>query len=124
MNKLILDSSAVLALIHHEPGGEKVRDIIKYSHLSTVNFSEIINKLYYYKFSIREVEEIIKQLKINLINFDKKIAIDTGKLIFLYKNLGLSLGYCACIATAILNKFDIVTADKIWLKLDLPVKVI
>ena len=124
MSKFILDSSVVLAFIHREPGYDKVSQIIKNSYLSTVNFSEIISKLYIYNFTKIEVEDIIKKLRINLINFDKTVAIETGRLKYSNKQYGLSLGDCACIATAMINHLDIVTADKVWLKLDLPVKII
>jgi len=124
MNNFILDSSAVLAFIQRERGGDKVKEIIKNSYLSTVNFSEIVSKLYFFQFSKKEVYDIIIQLEINLVDFDKNIAIDTGYIKYLNKKLGLSLGDCACIATAIAKNLDIVTADKIWLNLDLPVKVI
>ncbi len=124
MSNKVIDSSAILALINKESGWEKVADIIENSYLSTVNYSEIIDKLLYYKFTFKEIQQIFDKLKINVINFDRSIALETAKLKKLTKQYGLSLGDRACIATALLNDSDIVTADKIWLKLKLPVKII
>ena len=41
----VLDSSAVLALLNGEPGGEAVREILPTAVVSAVNLAEILTKL-------------------------------------------------------------------------------
>jgi len=42
---MILDASALLALLQNEPGAEKVASVIGQSKMSSVNWSEVIQKL-------------------------------------------------------------------------------
>jgi ribonuclease VapC len=124
MSKYILDSSALLALINYEPGWENISKIVDNSSINTINLSEVIHKLYDLSLSELNINKIFQTLNFKIIKFDREMAFEAGKLKNQTKQFGLSLGDCACIATAIINKFDILTADKIWLKLDLPIKVI
>ena len=123
MSKFILDSSALLALIQHEKGWEKVLNILDDSLINTVNYAEVVTKLFHYSVSEPEIEDILKNLKLNLVNFDEIIAYESGKLIKATQKYGLSLGDRACIASGLIKKMEIITADKIWSKLEIPVKV-
>ena len=44
MSRVVLDASALLALLYQEPGGEAVRDHLPGSLLSAVNLSEVVTK--------------------------------------------------------------------------------
>ena len=41
---VVLDASALLAYLQDEPGGERVREVIAHSVMSTVNWAEVIGK--------------------------------------------------------------------------------
>jgi PIN domain nuclease of toxin-antitoxin system len=41
----VLDASAVLALIHNEPGADRVADALAGAVLGTVNLAEVVGKL-------------------------------------------------------------------------------
>jgi len=44
---VVLDASALLAFLHNEPGADKVDAIISDSLISTVNWSEVVQKSLY-----------------------------------------------------------------------------
>ena len=41
---IVLDASALLAYLHDEPGADKVDAVISESQISTVNWSEVVQK--------------------------------------------------------------------------------
>ena len=58
-----------------------------------------------------------------VIPFDQTIAFLAARLMPLTRPLGLSLGDRACLGTAEHMKMEVITADKAWAKLDLPIKI-
>ena len=119
-NKILLDTSALLALLKKEPGHEIVSNIIAISVISSVNLSELITVLSRAGVSENDIDEIITDLLPEIIPFCGDISIKTGKISKLTQGYGLSLGDRACLATAIQLGLPVYTADKIWAELDLP----
>jgi hypothetical protein len=119
-NKILLDTSALLALLKKEPGHEIVSNIIAISVISSVNLSELITVLSRAGVSENDIDEIITDLVPEIIPFCGDISIKTGKISKLTQGYGLSLGDRACLATAIQLGLPVYTADKIWVELDLP----
>ena len=119
-NKILLDTSALLALLKKEPGHEIVSNIIAISTISSVNLSELITVLTRAGVSENDIDEIITDLVPEIIPFCGDISIKTGKISKLTQGYGLSLGDRACLATAIQLGLPVYTADKIWAELDLP----
>ncbi len=60
----------------------------------------------------------------NVIPFNQMQAYETAKLKTLTKKYGLSLGDRACLALAKMKKIPVVTADRVWGKLELGIKII
>ena len=119
-NKMLLDTSALLALLKKEPGHEIVSNIIAISTISSVNLSELITVLSRAGVSENDIDEIITDLVPEIVPFCGDISIKTGKISKLTQGYGLSLGDRACLATAIQLGLPVYTADKIWAELDLP----
>ena len=119
-NKILLDTSALLALLKKEPGHEIVSNIIAISTISSVNLSELITVLSRAGVSENDIDEIITDLVPEIVPFCGDISIKTGKISKLTQGYGLSLGDRACLATAIQLGLPVYTADKIWAELDLP----
>lgn len=119
-NKVLLDASAIIALIKKEKGCEVVNEILPKSSISSVNFCELISTLTKEGVSSEDTDLITENIIPEIILFDHDLAIDAGKLLAITKSKGLSLGDRACIATAIKYKLPVYTADKIWSELDIP----
>lgn len=115
---VVLDSSAVLALIRREPGAERVAAVIAGSLISAVNYAEVASRLV----DLGMPQEMaLKQLSgfgLHVVPFDLPFASTVMKLRPLTRRFGLSLGDRACLALAIREKATAVTADRGWAGLE------
>ncbi len=124
-NKLavVLDSSALLALLWSEPGADAVEAILQGALMSAVNMAEVCSKLADRGVASGEVRALLDDLPVNVIAFDRAQAAKSGELRDATRALGLSLGDRACLALAMTEAADAVTADRSWTELDLDVSV-
>ena len=123
-NKIILDASALLALLNSEIGKDNVELLLPYSVMSTVNASEVISELYSkLNISVEDGKKMVETVVHTIVPFSLEQAVETAKLKDSTKKLGLSLGDRACLSLGKLNNYKVYTADKIWAKLDIGVKV-
>lgn len=125
MSKYVLDSSAVLAVLHQEPGADKAIAYFPDSIVSSVNAAEVLTKLIEKSNDIEIATKAFELLQLTVVDFDTNHAEKAAELRPLTKTLGLSLGDRSCLALAILSKATAVTADKAWKKIKFcPVEVI
>ena len=122
-NGVVLDASAVLALLKREPGAERVRAVLDRATIGAVNAAEVQSKLVDLGFSRHEAEARIRILGCSILAFNEAQAIETGSLIALTRSVGLSLGGRACLALAIDRKATVYTTDRIWTKLGLGIQI-
>jgi ribonuclease VapC len=125
MTRIVLDASAVLALLHQEPGYKMVEQHLPNGLLSVVNLAEVIAVLedtgMPHKEAVSTVTELIKEIMV----FDQPQACLAANLRKSSKSYGLSLGDRACLALAEIQNAPVLTADKAWSKLNNhPVKII
>lgn len=114
MSRVVLDSSAVLAAIFAESGGEKVAPLLSGGIVSAVNVGEILSKLSERGMLNSSNLEDFDKLGLEIVNFDREQAIKAAELRQVTKHLGLSLGDRCCLALAVLRKATAVTADRTW----------
>lgn len=114
---LVADSSALIALIRKEKGGDALLPYIGHMLVSAVNFSECIKVLQQNDTVNPLVGHTLNSLVEEVVPFDRELALETANLNFHAKPFGLSLGDRACIALGMKRKLPIFTADKIWAKL-------
>jgi PIN domain nuclease of toxin-antitoxin system len=126
MNNVVLDASALLAVLNQETGYETVEPLLSSAHMSTVNIAEVISVLASDGVPIKQAKNIVSDLIRHVIAFDIEQAHITAELKSQTKSHGLSLGDRACLALASQLKTHAVTADKAWGKLDIdvPIKLI
>jgi PIN domain nuclease of toxin-antitoxin system len=125
MSKYVLDSSAILAVLHREPGADKAIEVFPDSVVSSVNAAEVLTKLMEKSSNMDVAVEAFELLQLTVVDFDYSNAAKTAELRPLTKNLGLSLGDRSCLALAMLSDATAVTADKAWKKLKFcPIKTI
>ena len=116
-NKVILDASALLALIQEESGAEMIKPLLKFSVMSTVNIAETLSVLQRANITPQEGLVLITDIITTIIPFDLEQAEQAAKLYLLVQSKGLSLADRACIALGIKLQIPIYTADKIWKEL-------
>lgn len=123
---VVLDASALLALVNQEPGYQIVEKQISCACMSTVNVSEVIAVLTDIGVSHVDADAVVKELIHEIIPFDHEQAAMAAQLRAMKKSYGLSLGNRACLALAKVKDLPVLTADKAWtrLKMDLNIKFI
>lgn len=127
LNKLVLDSSAILAVVNAEPGHEKLTDdLLAGAVASTVNLAEVQAKLVSRGWPADLAWQDTNGLIEKAVPFEPEHARLAGDLWARTKHLGLSLGDRACLALALALNAPVYTTDKSWknLKLNVPIHVI
>jgi len=123
LTEVVLDASAVLALLNDEPGREKVESALEGAVIGTVNLSEVMAKLVEKGVPEPQAISAIDELELEIIPFDTHLAFRAGALRPLTKPLGMSLGDRACIALGLHLTLPVLTAERNWQSLSLPVPV-
>lgn len=121
---MILDASALLAMILREPGALRVADAIRSgAFISTVNLAEAISKLFDRGFVEAEAIAAVVIERLQVVDFTGATALESARLRPFTRSLGLSLGDRCCLATAIVLGDSVLTADRNWATLDIGVRV-
>jgi PIN domain nuclease of toxin-antitoxin system len=123
LSSVVLDASALLALLNAEPGNEEVERSIPGAAISAVNLSEVVAKLTEAGMSEEAVRSALEDIEIDIHPFDRESAYRTGALRMVTKKLGLSLGDRACIALGGQLQRPVLTTDKNWRYLELEIEI-
>ena len=123
MTNVVMDSSAVLALLYDEPGKDIVAAHSKGGQLLSVNLSEILTRVIDKNGDPVGVRKLIARLEIEIVDFDEELAAETARLRQDTQIIGASLGDRACLALAKSRRRAVLTADKLWDKLDVAIDI-
>ena len=127
MNRIVLDASAILALLNEEPGAEKIPlELLSQATTSTVNLAEVQAKLVREGGDPEETWALALDPLPNVEPFTAEQAKIAGSLVQKTRALGLSLGDRACLALAMVLNAAVYTTDQPWkkLKIGIPIHVI
>jgi PIN domain nuclease of toxin-antitoxin system len=125
MASVILDASALLALIQRERGAERVAEFLvkEACAVSVVNLSEVMAKLIITGVPAGDAEAIVRGIPAETIPCDELIAFRAGTLASQGKQFGLSLGDRICLATAQAHESaegcTVLTTEQAWRNLHL-----
>ena len=123
MNRAVIDSSALLAVIQNEPGAEKAIELLDGALLSAVNHAEVMTKLIEKGVPRELARSTVLSIGIQVIGFDVDLADRTGELRVETRHLGLSLADRACLALAERERAVALTADRNWAALDIGIDI-
>lgn len=115
MSRVVLDSSAVLAVILEEPGADRVERHLPGALVSAVNVGEVVAKLRDLGMPEGTVERVLDGLQVDVRPHDLEAALAAGHLRPATRSGGLSLGDRACLALARMLGLPAITADRHWL---------
>src|SRR5580704_180394 len=124
MNKVVLDASALLAVLNQEPGGETLTpELLSGAVISTVNLAEVHGKFVGRGLRPDAAWDAVVSLVREAVPFTTEHARLAGDLVAQTRQLGLSLGDRACLALGLALKAPVYTADKAWKKLKVSVRI-
>lgn len=122
-SEVVLDSSALMAVLNSETGANVVVEKLTRSAISAVNLSEVIARL-----SDRDIDEdsiigLMEGFPFRVFPFDDAQAYQAGVLRAFTRGLGLSLGDRCCLTLAQTLGIGVLTADRVWSQLSIGVEV-
>ena len=124
MNEIVLDASALLTVIQHERGAERLTaEVLSNAVIGTVNLAEVQSKLvkngYPPPVGWKDALELVSVVE----PFTLDQARIAGDLIATTEQYGLSLGDRSCLALAISLKAPVYTTEQIWRNLNVGVPI-
>ena len=124
MSRIVLDASALLAVLNDEPGAETLTpQLLNSASCSTVNLAEVQTKLVNYGIDPVDAWEAALSPVAEVVPFTEEQARIAGSLVVQTRSLGLSLGDRACLALGIATKAPVYTADRTWKNLKLGIRI-
>jgi ribonuclease VapC len=123
MNDVVLDASAIIAVINREPGAERVVPVADGAVVSSLIVAEVVTWLALRNIPEREIVATIDELNFRIEAFDQSRAMTAGLLVSKTKRRGLSLADRACLALAIELGLPAMTANRAWRNLDIGVEI-
>lgn len=121
-HEFVVDASALLAMLQGEPGSDVVATILATAVVSDVNWSEVLQKARSHGVDVTDLAADLAHLGVAFAPFtttEASVAAD----VWHGGGRSLALAGRACIATARVRGLPVVTADRVWMTLDLGVEV-
>jgi ribonuclease VapC len=123
VSELILDASAVLALLRQERGAKAVEEALLNGIISSVNLSEVMARELEAGVPLEMIDFQLGRLSIPVIPFDEPLAKIAASIKVKTRPFGLSFPDRACLALAMDRKLPVLTGDRDWLKADLALDI-
>jgi len=114
MSRVVLDASALIAMLKNEPGADAVAAIIASASMGVFNYAEVVSHFIHLGMPAADVDDMLDPLPMTIIPADKLLARDAGRLRAATASAGLSLGDRFCLALARREGVPAWTADKAW----------
>jgi ribonuclease VapC len=124
VSSVVLDATALCAVLFKEPGHEAVLPYLGDAYLSTVNLAEVLTKALDKKKAFDKSQALITGFPIQVVPFDGPQAVFAAAIREETRALGLSLGDRACLALGMMQQMPVVTSDGDWSLAGIDVKVI
>lgn len=80
MSKVVLDASAVLAVLNQEKGSQDIAQLMDGAIISSVNLSEVVAKLADVGVTKEDIEQILSNLNLEVTPFSLEQAWKAGML--------------------------------------------
>lgn len=114
---VVLDASAIIAMLKGERGAAKVAAEVGRAWVSSVNYAEVISHFVHAGMPEREVDAMLDPLPLTVVPADKALAQIAGRLRSATAEAGLSLGDRFCLALAQRDGLPAWTSDHNWKKI-------
>ncbi|WP_010164983.1 type II toxin-antitoxin system VapC family toxin [Sphingomonas sp. PAMC 26617] len=116
MTSVVMDASAVLALVRDEPGADKVGPHVGQAAISAVNLQEVVKELLLNGLDAATIHELLDELRLDIRAHDVEAAYAAAGLHAQTREFGRGLGDRSCLALAMHLGVPALTADREWKK--------
>ncbi|HEX2525963.1 MAG TPA: type II toxin-antitoxin system VapC family toxin [Geminicoccus sp.] len=114
MTAVVLDASALLALLLDEPGADRVKAVLDGALMSAVNLAEIVSHYAKLGATRTDIEALLRSLPFRVVPVDMALSYEAGMLRPITLERGLSLGDRYCLALAKREGALALTAERRW----------
>ena len=119
MTGVVLDSSAVLAMLRQEPGGDAVADHLGSAIISAVTLQEVAREMFREGAPANLVRASLDALGLDVRAHDTDAAYGAAELFESTKKHGSGLGDRSCMALGLQLALPVLTTDREWTKVEL-----
>jgi ribonuclease VapC len=123
MTDVVLDASALLALLFDEPGAIQVAARLPRCLISAVNYAEVLTKSLDRGQNLRDAVTAIGKLRLSHWPLDAELAATAASLRVATREFGLSLADRCCLALALNQRLPVLTADRAWRQLNMGIDI-
>lgn len=116
---ILLDSSAVVAVLFDEDGADEVVRLLPVGAISAVNLSEAVSLAVREGADFDRATELVLKLSLAVVAFTPRHALEAASLQRFAKEYNLSLSDRCCLATAVSLGVPVLTGDRRWAELDI-----
>ncbi len=115
---VVVDASAIMAVMLGEPGAEEVLAVVRRSLMSAINVSECCARGVERGASANEVMSIIHSCEVQVLPFDLEDALAAAQLREPTRAIRASLGDRACLALGRRHDVPVLTGDRRLAEID------
>jgi ribonuclease VapC len=119
----VIDSSAALAFLRKERGGELAPPVLASGIMSAVNFAEVVQRFWRDGLDPEPYIESLAQIGLTIVAAEMPAAHLAGALERQTKPFGLSLADRFCLAEALNRRLPVVTTDRPFSELNLDIEI-
>ncbi|MEH3100087.1 type II toxin-antitoxin system VapC family toxin [Sphingomonas adhaesiva] len=110
--RVVIDASALLALLFNEPGADMVLELVRGASLSAVNMDEVLHKCARRGMDAGAIVSHLARLELDIRAFDHMQARISAALHPRAQPIGLSFADRACLALGTVMQAIVLTADR------------
>ena len=111
---MVLDASALLALLLGEPGADRVKAALDGAVIGAVNLAEVVSHYAKLGAARPDIEALLRPLPVRVAPADIALSYEAGLLRPITLARGLSLGDRYCLALAKREGVPALTAERRW----------
>lgn len=112
MIETVLDSSALLAMLFGEPGGDLVRASVSTSAMSAANLAEVVTKLVARGADENLAMRTAQESEVEVVAVDQRQAESAGLMHARTRSLGISMGDAFCLVLGETLGAPVLTTDR------------
>jgi ribonuclease VapC len=124
VTSVILDASAILALLLGEKGSEIVQTHLVGASVSALNYSEILTRLSRLCGSLDEAKRRVDRHDFAIVAFDAEQATLAASLVPATRQFGISLADRACLSLGLSRGLPVLTGNRMWGQLEIGVRIL